>query len=344
MSMAMQSGPVKYLFWVVAPIAFAAAAAWGQVAHNSWLSIGVFVGYLVIVFGIMIAMSYKSYKSNSVEIEKYKRQSALGKLDPDEIRKAMERDAELQKEYSQMSKGMFKNMFILLALLLVIIFIYPTLLSTVVNRFITALIARYAVGMTVFYQDFLSYFIGYLVLFGVWFLVFYALSRVLKLPFAGQAANPMGNLPMIPSKGVVFYRDAFILDGSYIMKTPLAVKRILINEKRRFVEIELESKPQNQKRRGMQLPYQRIRLYTKSPKELWSKILSKYFQQVSVETIEKPQEAGVEEPNQQAGGDGGAESKEKHYVCPYCGSPIEEDWEYCPKCGRKIPWNKLLKE
>ncbi|GGP19963.1 hypothetical protein GCM10007981_05780 [Thermocladium modestius] len=347
MSMAMQSGPVKYLFWVAAPIAFAAAAAWGEVAHNSWLSIGVFVGYLVIVFGAMIAMSYRTYRSNAAEIEKYKKQSALGKLDPDEIRKAMERDSELQKEYSQMSKGMFKNMFILLALLLVIIFIYPTLLSTVVNKFISAIITDYAAGLATFYRSFLSYFFGYLVLFGVWFLVFYVLSRALKLPFAGQSANPMGNLPMIPSKGVIFYRDAFILDGSYIMRTPMAVKKVLINERRRFVEIELEQGPKDKKRNPMTMPYQRIRLYTKSPRELWNKVLSKYFQQASVETIERPQEAVVEEQARD-----GAELQDKsqgkngenRYVCPYCGSPIMEGWEYCPKCGRKIPWDKLRED
>lgn len=30
------------------------------------------------------------------------------------------------------------------------------------------------------------------------------------------------------------------------------------------------------------------------------------------------------------------ESAEANGFCPYCGSSVEETFEYCPKCGRKL--------
>lgn len=47
----------------------------------------------------------------------------------------------------------------------------------------------------------------------------------------------------------------------------------------------------------------------------------------------------TEEPdplNQKYGGEN-APKGEKSLFCPYCGNPIQGDYEYCNKCGKKLP-------
>ena len=47
----------------------------------------------------------------------------------------------------------------------------------------------------------------------------------------------------------------------------------------------------------------------------------------------------TEEPdplNLKYGGEA-APKAEKSLYCPYCGNPIREDYEYCSKCGKKMP-------
>ncbi len=49
---------------------------------------------------------------------------------------------------------------------------------------------------------------------------------------------------------------------------------------------------------------------------------------------------GAEEPdplNQRFGGQPEPAAEEDSAFCPYCGTPVEGDYLYCNKCGKKLP-------
>ena len=320
MSYASTSKAFTYTFWIATPIAFAAVLAWGQAIRNWWVSVGLFVAYLVIILGISFYMGYRTYSTNRFEMEQYRRRQALSRLDRDDIVKAMEKDYELGREYSALSKRVLINLGILLALMVVVLVVYAVFygrLASVVEYTLAS------VGFSSeFYRLFMTYFLTYLIMFAAWFMVFYLAARYSGLPYLTQsAASALQNMPFIPTKGVVFYKDAMILDEMYVVKAPLDVDSVKIDERRRFVEITLK-KPIST------IPYRRLRIYARDPRGIWEKYISKYLTQgIKVEEVRRME---VEE-----------ELRAREYRCPYCGALLSEDWEYCPKCGRKIPWDKL---
>jgi len=318
MSYTTMSKPMMYLLWVVTPVAFAAIFAWGQVIRNYWISIGLFIAYFIIIFGASIFMGYKSYSKNRSESEQYRRRQALSRLTGEDIRKAMERDYELPREYSALSKKMFLNLGIMLALLIAVLVVYSALFNRI-SAAISILLGNYP-SMAQSTLEFLRYFITYLIMFGIWFAVFYMVAKYTGLPYLSQSTSMMQNIPYIPTKGVTFYKDAMILDDLYVLKAPLDAESVTVDERRRFVEITLK-KPTST------IPYRRLRIYARDPRGIWEKYVSKYLEtQVKVEEVKRT-EAEVEKP--------------REYRCPYCGALLNEDWEYCPKCGRKIPWDEL---
>lgn len=317
MSYTTMSKPLMYLLWVVTPVAFAAIFAWGQVIRNYWISIGLFIAYFIIIFGFSMYVGYRSYVRNRNESEQYRRRQALSRLTSEDIRKAMERDYELSKEYSALSKKMFLNLGLMIVLLVAVLLVYSILFNKILSL-VTLIFTNVTLPQST--VEFMRYFITYLVMFGVWFAVFYVVAKYTGLPFLSQGASTMQNIPYIPTKSVAFYKDAVIFDDLYVLKAPLEADNVMVDERRRFIEITLR-KPTSS------IPYRRLRIYVRDPKGIWEKYVSKYLEpQVKVEEIKRP-EAEVERP--------------REYRCPYCGALLSEDWEYCPKCGRKIPWDEL---
>lgn len=312
------SKPLMYTLWIASPIAFAAFFAWGHVINNYWMPIGLFIAYFIIIFGASFYMGYRAYSRNRAESEQYRKRQALSRLSGDDIRKAMERDLELPKEYSSLGRKMFLSLLVLIVLLIAVIFLY----SLIFDR-ILGVVSAYMSGLNMSPKtlSFMEYFVTYLVVFGIWFLVFYLTARLTGIPYLTQGASAMQNIPYIPSKGVVFYRDAMILDDLYVIKAPIDAEKVIVDERRRFIEISLKSNTSG-------LPYRRLRIYARDPRGVWEKYVSKYLTatQIPVEEVRR-QETEVEKP--------------REYRCPYCGALLSEDWEYCPKCGRKIPWDEL---
>ncbi|WP_291764643.1 DUF2208 family protein [Caldivirga sp. UBA161] len=319
MSYTMASKTMMYVLWVVTPVAFAAFFAWGQVIKNYWMPIGLFIAYFILIFGISAYAGYKSYSRNRREGDQYRRRQALSRLTGDDIRKAMERDYELPKEYSALSKKMFLNLGIMIVLLVAVLLVYSTLFNKIAEV-ISALLGNTTMAQST--AVFLRYFITYLIMFGIWFAVFYVVAKYTGLPYLSQNTSMMQNMPYIPTKSVAFYKDAVIFDDLYVLKAPLDADSVMVDEKRRFVEIVLKKPMSN-------LPYRRLRIYARDPRGIWEKYVSKYLEaQVKVEEVKRP------EPEPE---------KPREYRCPYCGALLSEDWEYCPKCGRKIPWDELRK-
>ncbi len=97
----------------------------------------------------------------------------------------------------------------------------------------------------------------------------YVVFKLLNMPFMSTSVQ-ITNYPYTVTKELVIFRDAMLIDGMYLLKSPIPVKQVIINEKRRFIEFEL-TKPL------AGLPYTRVRIYSKAPRDLWERSLRGLF-------------------------------------------------------------------
>lgn len=280
-----QGGTWNKVFRYVWPIAFvlvfAIVGAWGNIAHETSITWIIVIAYLAIFFGIAIAIGIRSTRVRFREIEEYMKMTKSGaveKLTRDDFMKAMEKDPEYIQETNRFVKSQMKNMVILMVVLIGLLLLYTYVLS---GPFIA--LAKYIsdtvdIGyylkpwFTPTVQEanlFYAYFIDYLIYFGVFFILMYVIFRIMRMPFMSMNVQ-ITDYPYTVTKELIIFRDAMLIDGMYLLKSPIQVKQIVINEKRRFIEFQL-SKPLSG------LPYTKIRIYHKSPRDLWDKAMKALF-------------------------------------------------------------------
>ncbi|WP_054844484.1 DUF2208 family protein [Vulcanisaeta souniana] len=274
---------LRYLWPIIFTIVFAVVGAWGgNIAHETSITYVIVIAYLAIFFGIVIVMGIRSTRTRFREIEEYMKVSKTGaveKLTRDDFMKAMEKDPEYMQETNKFVKSQMKNMVVLMVVLIGLLMLYTYVLSG--GPFIS--LAKY-ISNTVnigyylkpwFTQTieeanlFYAYFIDYLIYFGVFFVLMYVIFRVMRMPFMTTSVQ-ISNFPYTINKELIIFKDAMLIDGMYLLKSPIPVKQVIINEKRRFVEFELVKPLPG-------FPYSKIRIYHKSPRELWDKAMKNLF-------------------------------------------------------------------
>ncbi len=276
-----RSKVLRYIWPIAFTIVFAVVGAWGNIAHEASITYIIVIAYLAIFFGIVIVMGIRSTRTRFREIEEYMKVSKTGaveKLTRDDFMKAMEKDPEYMQETNKFVKSQMKNMVVLMVVLIGLLMLYTYVLS---GPFIS--LAKY-ISNTVnigyylkpwFTQTieeanlFYAYFIDYLIYFGVFFVLMYVIFRVMRMPFMTTNVQ-ISNFPYTINKELIVFKDAMLIDGMYLLKSPIPVKQVVINEKRRFVEFELVKPLPG-------FPYSKIRIYHKSPRELWDKAMKNLF-------------------------------------------------------------------
>ena len=272
---------LRYVWPIAFVLAFAIVGAWGNVAHETFVTWIIVIAYLVIFFGIVIAIGIRSTRVRFREIEEYMkstRTGAIEKFTHDDFIKAMEKDPEYVQETNRFVKSQMKNLIILMVVLIGLLLLYTYVLS---GPFIA--LAKYIsnsinIGyylkpwFTPTLQEanlFYAYFIDYLIYFGVFFILMYVIFRIMRMPFMTTNVQ-ITDYPYTVTKELIIFRDAMLIDGMYLLKSPILVKQVVINEKRRFVEFQL-SRPLTG------LPYTKIRIYHKSPRDLWDRAMKNLF-------------------------------------------------------------------
>jgi uncharacterized membrane protein len=272
---------LRYVWPVVFVLAFAALGAWGNIAHETFIVWVLVIIYLAAFFGIVIALGIKNTRARLREIENYmktNRGGAVEKLTRDDFVKAMEKDPEYVEETSRFVKSQLKNLVILMVVLIGLLVLYTYVLSgpfIVLARYIAnslnigGYLKPWFTNTIEEANQFYAYFIDYLIYFGVFFVLMYVVFKLLNMPFMSTNVQ-ITNYPYTVTKELVIFRDAMLIDGMYLLKSPIPVKQVIINEKRRFIEFEL-TKPL------AGLPYTRVRIYSKAPRDLWERSLRSLF-------------------------------------------------------------------
>ena len=272
---------LRYVWPVVFVLAFAALGAWGNIAHETFIVWVLVIIYLAAFFGIVIALGIKNTRARLREIENYmktNRGGAVEKLTRDDFIKAMEKDPEYVEETSRFVKSQLKNLVILMVVLIGLLVLYTYVLSgpfIVLARYIAnslnigGYLKPWFTNTIEEANQFYAYFIDYLIYFGVFFVLMYVVFKLLNMPFMSTNVQ-ITNYPYTVTKELVIFRDAMLIDGMYLLKSPIPVKQVIINEKRRFIEFEL-TKPL------AGLPYTRVRIYSKAPRDLWERSLRGLF-------------------------------------------------------------------
>ncbi|WP_069807363.1 DUF2208 family protein [Vulcanisaeta thermophila] len=272
---------LRYVWPIAFTIVFALVGAWGEITGNTYITMVVIIAYLVVFFGIVIAIGIRSTRARLREIENYMKSTrggAVEKLTRDDFMKAMEKDPEYASETNRFVKSQLKNLIVLMVVLIGLIILYTYVLSGPFVTLSKYLATHFNIGAalkpwftsTVEQANlFYAYFIDYLIYFAVFFVLMYVIFRLTRTPFMTTNVQ-ISNFPYTVTKELIIYKDAMLLDGMYLLKSPISIKSLMINEKRRFIEFEL-SKPLPG------LPYTRIRIYYKSPRELWEESMKNLF-------------------------------------------------------------------
>ncbi len=120
---------LRYVWPIAFVLAFAIVGAWGNVAHETFVTWIIVIAYLVIFFGIVIAIGIRSTRVRFREIEEYMKSTksgAIEKLTRDDFIKAMEKDPEYVQETNRFVKSQMKNLIILMVVLIGYSYSTPT--------------------------------------------------------------------------------------------------------------------------------------------------------------------------------------------------------------------------
>ena len=272
---------LRYVWPIAFVLVFAIVGAWGNVAHEAFVTWVIVIVYLVVFFGIVMVVGIRSTRTRLREIEDYMKASkggAVEKLTRDDFMKAMEKDPEYVQETNKFVKSQLKNMVILMVILIGLLMLYTYVLSgpfVTLSGYIANSTNMGAYAKPWFTQTieeanrFYAYFIDYLIYFGIFFVLMYVIFRIMRMPFMTTNVQ-ITDYPYTVTKELIIFKDAILIDGMYLLKSPIPVKQVIINEKRRFVEFELT-------RPLTGLPYTKVRIYSKSPRELWDKTMKSLF-------------------------------------------------------------------
>ncbi|NPA99911.1 MAG: DUF2208 domain-containing protein [Crenarchaeota archaeon] len=237
-------------------------------AYNSPIYNYIIIGYIAALFIAFMAQAGLTFRKKMREVKEYLKNvkhGAVERLATQDLMKLIEKDSEYISEITRIQKKQFKNILIVFGILMVLVLLY----MTVLGRFISMILSTVS---SKFWRAFLETFIYFSIL----IVIYIAMMRALKLT-PSSPGQMMIDIPYAPMRSLVIYKDAIILDDIYLLKAPIKARKVIINEKRRFIEIELEE--EYAKKVGIR----RVRLYVKNPKELWNECLSKIVQ-VSGET------------------------------------------------------------
>lgn len=259
----LESRIVKIVLPLVFIFTISYGSAWSEVTGNSWLTPVLVITYITLFFGVMIGIGVKNFRKRMREVRQYLssiKSGAVEKLTKDDIVKVLEKDAEYVRETSTYTKKQLKNMGIMLIIFIVIAVSYSTFLSHHLDVLSKSLGTN--LGLSVFWLKFVKYLIYFAILLA--FLII--IPRIFGFHLFPKTES-LG-IPYIPLKEIVFYKDAIILDNMYLLKAPLKVKQVIVNEKRRFIELEFSE--------VQALPSTKLRIYVKSPRDFWENLLSRY--------------------------------------------------------------------
>ncbi len=225
----------------------------------SWIFNIVLAVYIGGFFAYFIGKSIWTFKKRMNEVKEYLRSiktGAIEKLDASDLTKLLERDSEFLSELTSIQKKQLKSI-MLIFLSIIIVFALYTL-------FLHAYVERALIGVK---QPFLRSFIESLIYLAILFGVYIAFIRAFKI--SPQLAS---NIPYTPMKSLVIYKDAIILDDLYLLRAPVPARNVVINDYRKYIEIELDDEY------SKKIQLKRIRLYVRNPRELWNEVLSKIVQ------------------------------------------------------------------
>lgn len=190
--------------------------------------------YFVLFFGISIAMGLRAYRRGTAEAREVARGKPLLEIDEKEVNKVLEKDKGIAAEYRKMARASLMPLFTLPIFVAAAAFLFPVVPAYVDNAL------RGVVG------DYLATFLGYLAVLSVFAILGLATYRPVQMPRI--------------ARNVKVYERGIVIDKVLGLRAPVEVKGYVVNEERKFVELNL----------GGQV----IRIYYRDVKELDS-LLSK---------------------------------------------------------------------
>ena len=243
--------------------------AWSEVSGTYIGGALVFL-YVIAIIIAPIIYTVLNLRKRMKEVRDYLKNiksGALERLTGSDITKVLEKDEEYIRELTKFSKKQFRSILILFGLLGLAFIIYVFGLSHAVNSLVKIL--KHSIE-----NPFQISFIKYIIYFTILFTIVYGVTRVLRLGFF-TPAEFTSSLPYTPTRSIVVFKDALILDDIYLLKAPIQVKQVIINEKRKFIELELTDDYRKI------LPSQKVRIYIRNPREFWEQLLSKLVKVIS---------------------------------------------------------------
>ncbi len=251
---------ITYLTAAISIAVVALAFAWGEVSGNTALSWGIGIAWLVGIIFLPIGITLANARKRMKEAQSYVksvRHGAIERLTGADIAKAIEKDPEFVAEMRRLAGRQLRNMILMFMIVIPVFFGYTYGLAPLIGSTLERS------GLS----DLARAYVRYLVYFGILFALIVAISRALRFGPEGQQISSA--LPYTPMRSITLFRDALILDDMYLLRAPILVKQILIDERRRFLEISLSSEYK------APTPSSRIRLYVRSPREFWEEKLSR---------------------------------------------------------------------
>jgi len=225
----------------------------------SWIFNIVLAVYIGAFFAYFIGRSILIFRKRVREVQDYLKSvktGAIERLDSTDIAKLLERDTEFLSELTALQKRQLKSILLIFVSILVVFILYSVLLHAYIEKMLASMQGE-------FLRSFIESLIYLVILFGV----YVAFTRAFKL--SPQLAS---NIPYTPTKSLIIYKDAIILDDIYLLRAPVPAKNVVINDYKRYIEIELDDEY------SKKIQLKRIRLYVKNPRDLWNEVLSKIVQ------------------------------------------------------------------
>ena len=239
-------------------ISFLSALA---VAYNNPVFNYIVIAYIIALFAIFIGQAGITFRRKMKEVREYiknVKHGAIERLAAQDLMKLIEKDSEYISEITKIQKRQFKNILVVFGILMLLVLLY----MTVLGKFISSM-------LSIIHDKFWRAFCETFTYFSILIIIYVVLMKYLRLT---PSSHMVIDIPYAPMRSLVIYRDAIILDDVYLLKAPIKAKKVVINEKRRFVELELDDDY------SRNVGIRRVRLYVKTPKELWNDVLSKMVQ------------------------------------------------------------------
>jgi len=246
---------ITYVLPAASIVIIALLSALARTYNNPLFSILIFV-YVGAFFGYFIGRAIWNFRKRLKEVHDYLKSvktGALERLDSTDIAKLLERDTEYMKELTTIQKKQFRGLLLLLGLLFGFLILYTAFLGHYIHAAVSSI-----------QNVFLRHFAESLLYLAIFFAAYILLIRFFRI-----SPRAITDIPYTPMRSLVIYKDAIILDDIYLLKAPILAKKVTIDDRRKFIEIELEDKY------GEKVQLRKVRLYVKSPRELWEQVLSK---------------------------------------------------------------------